>query len=97
MGKSYPDRTNARGIWKLSDITRNKLTQGTFPKGAGRGFNAGDNNSPNVQIDTISIKTTGNATDFGDLSQNTRTSASKKTTAPHPLILMKPMEIKENR
>jgi len=70
MGKSYPDRTNARGIWKLSDITRNKLTQGTFPKGAGRGFNAGDNNSPNVQIDTISIKTTGNATDFGDLSQS---------------------------
>ena len=70
MGKSYPDRTNARGVWKLSDITRNKLTQGTFPKGAGRGFNAGDNNSPNVQIDTISIKTTGNATDFGDLSQS---------------------------
>ena len=70
MGKSYPDRTNARGVWKLSDITRNKLTQGTYPKGAGRGFNAGDNNSPNVQIDTISIKTTGNATDFGDLSQS---------------------------
>ena len=70
MGNSYPDRTNARGVWKLSDITRNKLTQGTFPKGAGRGFNAGDNNSPNVQIDTISIKTTGNATDFGDLSQS---------------------------
>ena len=70
MGKSYPNRTNARGVWKLSDITRNKLTQGTYPKGAGRGFNAGDNNSPNVQIDTISIKTTGNATDFGDLSQS---------------------------
>ena len=70
MGNSYPDRTNARGVWKLSDITKNKLTQGTFPKGAGRGFSAGDNNSPNVQIDTISIKTTGNATDFGDLSQN---------------------------
>ena len=70
MGKSYPDRTNATGVWKLSDITRNKLTQGTYPKGAGRGFNAGDNNSPNVQINTISIKTTGDATDFGDLSQS---------------------------
>ena len=70
MGTSYPDRTNARGVWKLSDITRNKLTQGTYPKGAGRGFNAGDNNSPNVQINTISIKTTGDATDFGDLSQS---------------------------
>ena len=53
MGTSYPNRTNARGVWKLSDITRNKLTQGTYPKGAGRGFNAGDNNSPNVQINTI--------------------------------------------
>ena len=70
MGTSYPDRFNATGIWKLSDITKNKITQGTYPKGAGRGFNAGDNNSPNVQIDTISIKTTGNATDFGDLSQS---------------------------
>ena len=23
MATSYPDRTNARGIWKLSDITKN--------------------------------------------------------------------------
>ena len=34
MGKSYPDRTNATGIWKLKDITRNKITDGTYP-GAG--------------------------------------------------------------
>ena len=31
MGKSYPDKTNARGIWKLSDITKNKITDGTYP------------------------------------------------------------------
>ena len=31
MGISYPDRTNATGIWKLSDIYRNKTTDGTYP------------------------------------------------------------------
>ena len=31
MGKSYPDRTNATGIWKLSDIYKNKITHGTYP------------------------------------------------------------------
>ena len=48
MGKSYPDRTNATGIWKLKDITRNKITDGTYPQqGApGRGFAAGGNGSP---------------------------------------------------
>ena len=27
MGTSYPDRTNATGVWKLSDIYKNKITQ----------------------------------------------------------------------
>ena len=34
MGTSYPDRTNARGVWKLSDITKNKITDGTYPNAA---------------------------------------------------------------
>ena len=32
MGKSYPDRTNATGIWKISDIYKNKITDGTYPQ-----------------------------------------------------------------
>ena len=31
MATSYPDRTNARGIWKLDDITKNIKTEGTWP------------------------------------------------------------------
>ena len=31
MATSYPNRTNARGIWKLSDITKNIKTEGTWP------------------------------------------------------------------
>ena len=34
MGTSYPNRTNARGIWKLSDITRNTIEEGTYPQQA---------------------------------------------------------------
>ena len=34
MGTSYPDRTNATGLWKLSDIYRNINTEGTYPSGA---------------------------------------------------------------
>ena len=74
MGKSYPDRTNASGIWKLSDITRNKLTHGTYPGTqdlAGTiGLFAGGKNPSNINtVDQISIPTTGNTTDYGDLIQ----------------------------
>ena len=31
MGTSYPDRTNATGVWKLSDIYKNKTSDGTYP------------------------------------------------------------------
>ena len=31
MATSYPDKTNARGIWRISDITKNIKTEGTFP------------------------------------------------------------------
>ena len=30
MGISYPDKTNTTGIWKLSEIYKNKVTQGTW-------------------------------------------------------------------
>ena len=36
MGTSYPDRTNTRGVWKLSEITKNKITHGTW-KGSSAG------------------------------------------------------------
>ena len=74
MGKSYPDRTNATGLWKLSDITKNKLSDGTYPGSqdlAGTiGLFAGGKNPSNINtVDQISIPTTGNTTDYGDLIQ----------------------------
>ena len=69
MSDSYPRRDQARGIWKINDITKNIKDEGTYPQqgGAGRGFSAGNNDSPNVKIDVVTIKTAGNSTDFGDL------------------------------
>ena len=52
MGKSYPDRTNATGIWKLSDIYKNKITDGTYPRGTTRAlFGAGKTPSLSNVID----------------------------------------------
>ena len=72
MGESYPRRDQARGLWKINDITKNIKEDGTYPQlgGAGRGFAAGNNDSPNIEIDVVSIKTTGNSTDFGDLQDS---------------------------
>ena len=69
MANSYPRRDQASGIWKINNITKNIKDQGTYPQigGAGKGFSAGNNNSPYILIDVVTIKTTGNATDFGDL------------------------------
>ena len=70
MATSYPDRTNARGIWKISDITRNIKTEGTFPVGNGRGiWMGGGAPSASVTTDYITFSTSGDATDFGDLSK----------------------------
>ena len=69
---SYPDRTNATGVWKLKDITRNKLTHGNYPN-----LSIGDNfimtggnvgGSETNKIESFNISATGNATDFGDLA-----------------------------
>ena len=75
MGKSYPDRTNATGLWKLSDIYKNKISDGTYPDQGtnSRGLiqlSASGNDDKNV--DAITIPTAGNATDFGDAPQGGR-------------------------
>ena len=71
MGTSYPDKTNARGIWQLSDIYRNINKEGTYPQAySNKGFFGGGNTGSNVNtIDQIIIQSAGNATDFGDLAQ----------------------------
>ena len=56
MATSYPDRTNARGIWRLSDITRNIKTEGTFPNASGRAlFLGGHTGSASNVIDFIDL------------------------------------------
>ena len=75
MGKSYPDKTNFSGIWKLSDIYKNKISDGTYPDQGtnSRGLiqlSASGNDDKNV--DAITIPTAGNATDFGDAPQGGR-------------------------
>ena len=71
MGISYPDKTNARGIWKISNITKNIKTEGTWPQGSTRGIFGGGAVSPAYvnTVDYVTLETTGDATDFGDLSQ----------------------------
>ena len=62
MATSYPDRTNARGIWKLDDITKNIKTEGTWPRGETRGINNQGGAHPafsNV-MEYITIETLGN-------------------------------------
>jgi len=71
MATSYPDRTNARGIWKLDDITKNIKTEGTWPGSFSDRvlFGAGGTPSGTTdQIESITVSSTGDATDFGNLS-----------------------------
>ena len=74
MGKSYPDRTNATGIWKISNIYRSRTTDGTYPDHSKSRMLVHGGSTPTKQntIDFVEIPTTGNATDFGDLT-STRT------------------------
>ena len=69
MATSYPRRDTASGIWKLSEITKNIKTEGTWP-GSTRGLSAGGTVAPAVSttVDYITVEVTGNATDFGDLT-----------------------------
>ena len=72
MSESYPRRDQARGIWKINDITKNIKSDGTYPNsntGAVRAIWMGGG-APGVQttIDYFQTSTAGNAVDFGDLS-----------------------------
>ena len=68
MATSYPRRDSASGLWRLSDITSNKLTEGTWPSSAStRGLSAGGNTPSKLEeIEYVTIASTGNATEFGD-------------------------------
>jgi len=70
MSNSYPRRDQATGIWKINQITKNIKDQGTFPQGGPNlGLSAGGQTPSDVTtINQVSIKTTGNSTDFGDLA-----------------------------
>ena len=69
MGISYPDKTNTKGIWKLSDITRNVNTEGTYPGSSGHTALCGGGYTSDFSnvIDEFNMLTSGNAVDFGDL------------------------------
>jgi len=32
MGKSYPDRYNSSGVWKINEISKNRQTNKNFPE-----------------------------------------------------------------
>ena len=69
MGNSYPDKTNSSGIWKINEISKNKVTNKNFPNGGARGLWMGGG-APGISdvMDFITFSTTGDATDFGNLS-----------------------------
>ena len=73
MGISYPDQTNTTGVWKLSEIYKNKVTQGTW-RGSTSGGPIGLFGGGSVR--SVNQTTTGNAVDFGDL-----TAATSEATA----------------
>ena len=56
MATSYPDRTNARGIWKLSDITKNIKTEGTFPRSTRILWAGGGTQSVVNTIDFVTVE-----------------------------------------
>tara|TARA_Y100001951_G_C11252787_1_gene247509 strand:- start:62 stop:1087 length:1026 start_codon:yes stop_codon:yes gene_type:complete len=68
MGKSYPSKYTSSGIWKVTDIADNLQKYGTWPNAAGRGIFAGGE-APGYSdiIDYITLPSTGDAADFGDL------------------------------
>ena len=69
MATSYPRRNQASGLWRLSDITSNIKTEGTWPTSATtRGVMGGGSTPTRINvIEYITIASAGNATDFGDL------------------------------
>ena len=72
MANSYPRRDQARGIWKINDITKNIKGDGTYPGSIGGDraifFGGWAPGGGNNIIDFVEVTTTGNATDFGDMT-----------------------------
>lgn len=72
MAKSYPSKYTSSGIWKVTDVAKNLLTEGTWPSGSVPGTRAvfGGGATPGYSdiIDYATISTAGNAVDFGDLT-----------------------------
>ena len=61
MATSYPRRDSASGIWKISDITSNIKTEGTWPSSAStRGLSAGGITPSKLNvIEYVTIATAG--------------------------------------
>ena len=79
MGESYPRRDQARGIWKINDITKNIKEEGTYPQASSQNtaiYSGGSTPSSVVTMDTFQINTAGNAVDFGDLAAGIRPTAN---------------------
>lgn len=72
MADSYPRRNQASGIWKINDITKNIKEDGTYPGSIGGDRAVFFGGWSPVQIyntiDFIEVTSTGNATDFGDMT-----------------------------
>jgi hypothetical protein len=87
MSESYPRRDQSRGLWKINDITKNIKDNGTYPQagGAGKGFTAGGYGSNTV--DVVTIKTTGNSTDFGDLISSDSNATSCRGNATRVIFV----------
>ena len=79
MSESYPRRDQARGIWKINDITKNIKGDGTYPQTPSQNtaiYSGGATPSSVVNMDTFQINTAGNAVDFGDLAVGIRPTAN---------------------
>ena len=71
MSDSYPRRDQARGLWKINDITKNIKEDGTYPQLSlgDRMLIAGGNSGGAINvIQFVDISTTGDSVDFGDLT-----------------------------
>ena len=77
MANSYPRRNQASGIWKINDITKNIKEEGTYPNGSTKALFAGGNDpSLTITVEQLTVETTGNASDYGDLTTTTKNSGS---------------------
>ena len=64
---NYPQLDNARGVWNMKEVY-DAVMDGYWPNALSRGVIAAG--SPNVNtIDYVTISTTGDAADFGDLAE----------------------------